>query len=85
MMMGIVVGTVVSTRKSEALVGCKFLEVRAIEEGRETSRHVIAVDTVGAGIGERVLLVTGGGARTAMANMGKKDTPVDAVIVGIVD
>jgi ethanolamine utilization protein EutN len=77
-----VVGTIVSTRKNESLVGSKFLEVQVYEAGKPTSRHVIAIDTVGAGIGEIVLITTGSGARLALHN---KETPTDAVVVGIVD
>lgn len=79
---GIVIGNVVSTRKQESLVGSKFMEVRMIENGRETEDYVIAVDSVGAGIGETVLLTLGSSARLALAN---QNAPVDAVIVGIVD
>ena len=79
---GIVIGNVVSTRKQETLVGSKFMEVRMIENGRETEEYVIAVDSVGAGIGETVLLTTGSSARLALQN---HDAPTDAVVVGIVD
>ena len=79
---GIVIGNVVSTRKQESLVGSKFMEVRMIENGQETEEYVIAVDSVGAGIGETVLLTVGSSARLALAN---QNAPVDAVIVGIVD
>ena len=79
---GIVIGNVVSTRKQDSLVGSKFMEVRMIENGRETDDYVIAVDSVGAGIGETVLLTVGSPARLALSN---QNAPVDAVIVGIVD
>ena len=79
---GIVIGNVVSTRKQESLVGSKFMEVRMIENGHETEEYVIAVDSVGAGIGETVLLTLGSSARLALTN---QNAPVDAVIVGIVD
>lgn len=79
---GIVVGTVVSTRKNEALVGSKFMEVRLIKNGEQTDEYLIAVDSVGAGIGETVLLTVGSPARLAVHN---QNAPVDAVIVGIVD
>lgn len=82
MLKGIVVGNVVSTRKSEALVGSKFMEVEIIENGKNTGKYIIAVDSVGAGIGETVLLTTGSSARLALNNT---STPTDAVIVGIVD
>lgn len=82
MQKGIVIGNVVSTRKEDTLVGYKFLEVRIIENNRETDKYLIAVDTVGAGIGETVLLTTGSGARLALRS---PDAPVDAAVVGIVD
>ncbi len=79
---GIVIDHVVSTRKQEALVGSKFLEVQLIENGAKTDKFVIAVDSVGAGIGETVLLTEGSSARLALRNT---SAPVDAVVVGIVD
>lgn len=79
---GIIVGNVVSTRKQESLVGSKFMEVQLIENGLRTDRYIIAVDSVGAGIGETVLLTLGSSARLALHT---PDAPVDAVIVGIVD
>ena len=82
MLKGIVIGNIVSTRKQESLVGSKFLEVKIIENGKDTDRYIIAVDSVGAGIGETVLITTGSGARLALRNQFE---PVDAVIVGIVD
>ncbi len=82
MLKGIVIGNIVSTRKQESLVGSKFLEVRLIENGAETDKYIIAVDSVGAGIGEIVLITTGSSARLALRDQFE---PVDAVIVGIVD
>lgn len=82
MLKGIVVSNIVSTRKQAALVGSKFLEVRLIENGVDTEKFIIAVDSVGAGIGETVLVTTGSSARLALHN---KETPTDAVVVGIVD
>lgn len=82
MLSGRVTGTIVSTRKVESLVGSKLLEVRLYRDGAETNDYLIAIDTVGAGIGERVLITTGSGARLALD---RKDTPTDAVIVGIID
>ena len=79
---GIIVGNIVSTRKQETLVGSKFMEVNLIENGKKTDKYIIAVDSVGAGIGETVLLTVGSSARLALGN---QNAPVDAVIVGIVD
>ena len=82
MLKGIVIGNVVSTRKQDALVGSKFLEIEVIENGQKTGKYLIAVDSVGAGIGETVLVTTGSSARLALRNT---STPTDAVVVGIVD
>ena len=82
MLKGIIRGNVVSTRKQEALVGSKFMEVEIIENGTLTGKYLIAVDSVGAGIGETVLVTTGSSARLALHNT---NAPCDAVIVGIVD
>ena len=82
MIKGLVIGNVVSTKKQESLTGSKFLEVRIIENNRETDKYIVAVDSVGAGIGEEVLITTGSSARLALRNQFE---PVDAVIVGIVD
>ncbi|MBQ8448957.1 MAG: EutN/CcmL family microcompartment protein [Clostridia bacterium] len=82
MLKGLVIGNVVSTKKQESLTGSKFLEVRIIENNRETDKYIVAVDSVGAGIGEEVLITTGSSARLALRNQFE---PVDAVIVGIVD
>ena len=82
MLKGIVVGNVVSTKKQESLMGSKFLEINLIENGIKTDKYIIAVDSVGAGIGEVVLVTTGSSARLALRNQFE---PVDAVIVGIVD
>ena len=82
MLKGIVIDNIVSTRKQDALVGSKFLEVRVIENGQPTEKYLIAVDSVGAGIGETVLITEGSPARLALHN---QQSPVDAVIVGIVD
>ncbi len=83
MLMGKVVGNIVSTRKHEGIVGSKILEIQVIENGEVSNKYIIAVDHgIGAGIGERVLVTTGSGARLALQNT---ETPVDAVVVGIVD
>ncbi|MBO7214314.1 MAG: EutN/CcmL family microcompartment protein [Clostridia bacterium] len=82
MLKGIIRGNVVSTRKKEELVGAKFMEVQIIENGVITDKYLIAIDSVGAGIGETVLVTTGSSARLALAN---SNAPCDAVIVGIVD
>ena len=82
MLKGIIRGNIVSTRKQESLVGSKFMEVQIIKNGKETDQFIIAIDSVGAGIGETVLITTGSSARLALHNT---QSPADAVIVGIVD
>lgn len=83
MILARVVGTVVATRKDERLMGAKLLVVRTIDpHGKDESGYLVAVDTVDAGFGDRVLIVSGSSARMAS---GLKDTPVDAAIVGVID
>jgi len=83
MIIGRILGTVVSTQKDERLHGKKLLIVKPINlDGTDQSGYVVAVDTVDAGVGETVLIVSGSSARMAS---GMKDCPVDAAIVGIVD
>jgi ethanolamine utilization protein EutN len=83
MLLARIVGTVVATRKDERLVSSKFLVVRPIDPaGRPEGNYLVAVDTVDAGVGETVLVVSGSSARMAA---GLKDAPVDAAIIGIVD
>ena len=82
MVCGKVTGTIVSTRKVETLVGSKFLEVELDRNGVPTGEYLVAIDRVGAGIGERVLITRGSGARLALDD---RETPTDAVIVGIID
>jgi microcompartment protein CcmK/EutM len=83
MILAKVVGTVVATRKDERLVSNKLLLVRPVDPtGKPDGNHLVAVDTVEAGTGELVLIVSGSSARMAS---GMKDCPVDAAIVGIID
>jgi microcompartment protein CcmK/EutM len=78
-----VVGTVVATRKDPRLVSTKLLVTRPVDpKGKVEGAYVVAVDTVDAGVGETVLVVSGSSARMAF---GMKDCPVDAAIVGIID
>ena len=85
MILARIVGTVVATRKDPRLVSNKLLMARAVDP-RDSTRleggYLVAVDTVDAGVGETVLIVSGSSARMAS---GMKDCPVDAVVVGIVD
>ena len=83
MIIGKVVGTVICTRKNTNLVGSKFLIVDPMEKmTAAVGDRIVAVDNVGADIGEIVLVATGSAARVGCDN---EDSPVDACIVGIVD
>ena len=83
MLRGKVIGNIVSTNKLDKLVGFKFLEIQIIENCELTDKYIVAVDrTVSAGIGEEVLVTTGSSARVAL---GDEYSPVDAVVVGVVD
>ena len=82
MILGRVYGSVVSTHKIETLVGCKFMLVQCIENGSLVDKFLVAVDGVGAGIGEDVIITQGSSARMGMRN---QESPVDALIVGILD
>ncbi len=83
MKLGKIIGTVWSTRKDENLVGMKFLIVRDLKlDYTEKESFVVAVDSVGAGVGEVVLYAQGSSARQTVLT---KNRPVDAVIMAIVD
>lgn len=83
MILAKIVGTVVATRKDEKLLSTKLLVARGIDpRGAFEGNYVVAVDTVDAGVGETVLIVSGSSARMAS---GLKDCPVDAAVVGIID
>jgi len=83
LLLGKVIGTVWSTRKDEALVGSKFLIVRQLDlDYNPKDSTVIAVDSVGAGVGEIVIVAQGSSARQTTIT---KNKPVDAVIMAIVD
>ncbi len=83
MLLGKVVGTVWATRKDEKLTGFKLLVVRHVELNYKLKNsYVVAVDSVGAGTGEIVLVTTGSSARQSELTAGK---PVDAVISAIID
>jgi microcompartment protein CcmK/EutM len=79
-----VVGTVVSTQKNRKFEGAKLLLVQPLtldDQARGTA--IIAIDTLGAGVHEKVLIVMEG--RAAGEALGRKLAPVDAAVVGIVD
>ena len=78
-----VVGTVVSTRKEDALIGHKLLILSVLDPRGQTTAGelLVAIDTLGAGVGETVLIARGGVARVNLPAA----TPVDARVIGIVD
>lgn len=83
MILGKITGTVVATQKDEKLVGSKLMIVQDINlDGELERKYTVAVDAMGAGIGEIVLVATGSSARQTRATSNK---PVDAVIMAIVD
>lgn len=81
MRIGKVIGSIVSTRKQDNLVGSKFMVVEPLD-GTGGAGRMVAVDMIGAGIGETVLIAQGSAARIGC---GMPDAPIDAAIVGIVD
>jgi microcompartment protein CcmK/EutM len=82
-LLGKVIGTVWATQKEDKLHGAKLLIVRHIDlDGKPLSTYAVAVDAVGAGAGETVLVATGSSARQTPFTENK---PVDAVIMAIVD
>lgn len=82
MIIGKVTGSVVSTRKQENLVGNKFMVIEPIDIMNGDVKQIVAIDNIGAGIGEYVLVAQGSAARIGC---GLNDSPVDAAIVGIID
>ena len=84
MIIGKVIGSVVATRKDEKLVGSKFLVIKPLRSvgGDDACDKFVAVDHIGAGIGDIVLVARGSAARLACP---VSDAPCDAAVVGIVD
>jgi carbon dioxide concentrating mechanism protein CcmL len=83
MNLGMVTGTLVASRKEPLMEGLPLLVVRQLnEDGSASGGYVVAVDSVGAGVGEVVLYASGSSARQTQAT---KDKPCDAVIMAIVD
>lgn len=89
MILARVEGSVVATKKNGKMTGSKFLVVRPLvidspsaTEFRPGSSTLVAVDSLGAGEGEVVLIVQGSSARLGADD---KDSPVDAIVIGIVD
>lgn len=84
MQIGRVVGTVVATQKHRKIDAAKLLVVQPLGlDDAPKGQTVLAIDAVGAGVGERVLLVVEG--KAAQDALGRKAAPVDAAIIGIID
>lgn len=79
-----VIGNVWATRKDEQLSGFKFMVVQPLDHGSNNVKEstFVAVDQIGAGVGETVLIVKGSSARRSVE---KENLPVDASIIGIID
>ena len=82
MIVGKVVGSVVSTRKSDNLIGQKFMIVEPVQHMKGCLNQLVAIDNIGAGVGEFVLVAQGSAARIGC---GLDSAPIDAAIVGIID
>ncbi|MBP2641346.1 MAG: Ethanolamine utilization protein EutN/carboxysome structural protein Ccml [Firmicutes bacterium] len=76
-----VIDKIWATRKADSLIGLKFMLVEVIG-GIDAGRLMIAADSIGAGMGERVLVCTGSSARKMLD---RNDAPIDAIIIGIID
>lgn len=82
MIVGKVVGSIVSTRKNDKLIGNKFMVVEPMHHMKTDVNQIVAIDNIGAGIGEYVLVAQGSAARIGC---GLETAPIDAAIVGIID
>jgi len=84
MLIGRVVGHVVATQKAPSHEGRKILVVQPLDlDGSDRGEVVLALDAVGAGIGERVLIVTEG--FCAMTAVERPNSPIDMAVVGVID
>lgn len=82
MIIGKVVGSIVSSRKSDKLIGNKLMIIQPLDSMKSNTNQLVAIDNIGAGVGEIVLVALGSAARIGC---GVESAPVDAAIVGIVD
>jgi ethanolamine utilization protein EutN len=79
-----VIGEVVATRKHPSHEGLKLLLVQPLElNGSDRGDAVVAADSVGAGVGDRVLLATEG--FSAMSAVGRMQTPLEMAVIGVID
>lgn len=84
MIVGKLIGSIWATRKYDKLNGMKLMRVEVVA-GDEAGKQLICVDTISAGVGDRVIVTTGSSAYLFMRDEFQKNAPVDAVIVGIID
>ena len=82
MIIGKVTGSIVSTRKQDNLIGNKFMVIEPMNIMNGEQKQLVAIDNIGAGIGEYVLVAQGSAARIGC---GMPEAPIDAAIVGIID
>lgn len=83
MIIGIVLDSIWCTRKEDTLTGVKLMTVKLLDkENEEDGDIIVAADIIGAGVGEKVLVTQGSSARRTL---GFNESPIDAVIVGIID
>ena len=84
MQIGRVIGDVVATQKVPSHEGRKILVVQPLQlDGTDRGDPVLALDAVGAGVGERVLLTTDG--FSSMTAVGRPNSPIDSAVIGIID
>ncbi|MGN0076958.1 MAG: EutN/CcmL family microcompartment protein [Parafannyhessea sp.] len=84
MIVGKLIGSIWATRKYDELNGMKLMRVEVVA-GDDAGKQLICVDTISAGVGDRVIVTTGASAYLFMRDEFNKNAPVDAVIVGIID
>jgi ethanolamine utilization protein EutN len=84
MLIARVIGDLVATQKHQSHVGRKALLVQPLNlDGTNRGDAVVALDSVDAGIGDRVLLVTEG--FSAMTSVGRPESPIDMAVIGVID
>ena len=84
MLIGRVIGEVVSTEKHASHIGCSALVVQPLDlDGSNRGNAVIAMDSIGVGIGECVLLTTEG--YSAMTSVNRPNSPIDLAVIGVID
>ena len=84
MLIGRVIGDVVATQKAPSHEGRKILVVQPLNlDCTERGEAVLALDSVDAGVGDRVLLATEG--FSAMTSVGRRDAPIDSAVIGVID